>query len=224
VGSGPEDNDWAGTGRSDGPDEADALVAAFTRWAASERVSEAASQRSRQRWLALQAGSTATWAGALLDLAEQSSSVTIDLAATGKRLQGRLVGVGRDFCVVALRNGRPALVALSAVAMLWPDARPDALSDARPGSRPGSRPDGRSAGHGGGGPAGDRTPPLELTLVAALAELAEERTPVVVHCGEHHAEGDLISVGEDVLAVRGAPPSRRTAYIPLAAMAWCEVR
>jgi len=183
----------------------DALVAAFAQWAAGQRVDAAVAGRARERSLREQAGAGATWTGVLLDLAERGAPVAI--AAPGGRRRGRIVGVGPDFCVVALESGRPSLIALDALTQIWPD--PD---------RAGARPDGGLA-------AGDREPALGLSFAAALAMLAEERSPVTLVTGAGEAvTGILIGAGEDVLTLQTDPPGRRIAHLPLGAVAACELR
>ena len=59
----------------------------------------------------------------------------------------------------------------------------------------------------------------------ALALLAEERSPVCLTAGTgFETTGDLIAAGEDVLTVRTDSSARRLAYVPVNAVAWCELR
>jgi len=173
----------------------DELVAAFARWAADQRAEAAAADRVRERSLRTQASATATWAGILVDLAEQATPVTAVVAA--QRRRGRIVGVGPDFCVFEAHLGGPALICLPAMSALWPERTT----------------------------AGARPPALELSLLAALSMLAEERSPVtLVTSGGDEIAGDLIAAGEDVLTVQTDPPARRLAYVRLSALARCELR
>ncbi len=176
------------------------VVAAFTAWAAEQRTAAAAAGRTRERSQRELAGASATWSGVLVDLAEQTTPVTV--AVAGLRRPGRIVGVGRDFCILEAPP-RTALISLPAISALAPDL-PLARADV---------------------PAGDRDPTIDLTLVMALARLAEQRAPVtlIAHDGQESA-GDLIGAGEDVLTVRGQPPARRVAYVPLHAVAVCDLR
>jgi hypothetical protein len=176
----------------------DELVAAFARWAAGERVSRAASERSRQRWLAGQAVSSATWTGLLVDLAEHADPVT--LAVGGNRVSGRLVGVGRDFCVLEEAGGRPILVASAAIVALWPSDPPTRRS-----------------------PSGDRNPPLDISLAQAMESLAEDRVPVLIRVGEQRVEGRVWAVGEDVVTLSSGA-GRRLVHLPLATVRVCEIR
>jgi hypothetical protein len=178
--------------------DGDRLVAAFARWVAAEQVAQAAAGRARKRSLAEQAASGATVAGVLVDLAEGGAAVT--LASGDFRLNGHLVGVGSDFCVVDQAGGRPALVATSAIAAVWPG--PSAGVDI----------------------AGDRAPALQLSFTGALALLAEDRVPVRLRVGSLTVEGDLVRVGDQVLTLRGPPPGRRPLYVPCAGVQVCEIR
>jgi hypothetical protein len=177
----------------------DDLVAAFRRWAAGERTTAAAQNRARERWLREQASASASWAGVLVDLAEQSASVVIRVGRL--RYAGRMVGVARDFCVVQQPGGRPTLIVLAAISALWPQVT--------------------SAGP----PAGDRQPGLALSLAGALSALAEERSRVALTLTDGDpVEGEMVAVGEDVLTIRTESPSRRSVYVRLAAVTCCEVR
>jgi hypothetical protein len=179
---------------------ADELVAAFARWAADQRAATAASDRSRERSLREQAGASATWLGVLVDLAEQATAVTA--VAAGQRRRGRIVGVGRDFCVLESDHGRTALVLLRAISEVRPDS-----------------------GATGGLPAGDRDAAIDLSLIMALALLAEDRHPVGLVTGAGiESTGVLVAAGEDVITLRIDPLGRRLAYVPLSAVAICELR
>ena len=99
-------------------------------------------------------------------------------------------------------QGRTALIALLQVSELWPEGpwRHD--------------PSG-----------GDRSPALDLSLIAALALLAEDRSPVgLFSTGGLETAGDLVAAGDDVLTLRTGLPVRRLVYVPLRAVAVCELR
>jgi hypothetical protein len=184
------------------------LVAQFARWAAGQRAADAVDRRARERSLRDQAVGSATLVGVLVDLAERSASVA--LLAGAQRLRGRLVGVGRDFCVLEQPSGRPTLIALSALG---------SLTVASPAEN----------GPGGVGrvrpPGGDRDPGVTLTMAAALSALAEERSPAaLVLVGGHQEEGTLIGAGVDVVTVRTDGQPRRLVHIPFAAICICEPR
>jgi hypothetical protein len=176
----------------------DDLVEAFARWAAGERASTAAQERARERWLRAQATSEATWTGVVLDLAEQRAVVTVAVAS--QRRSGRIVGVGRDFCVLHQANGRPAVVPLHALSAVLPDAGTAAVA------------------------ANGRRPDLEMMAIDAFEALAGDRAPVaLVVNGGQQFDGDLLAMGEDVLTLQTGPPARRLIYVPLAAVLLCEL-
>ena len=93
----------------------DELVAAFARWAADQRVAAAAAVRVAGAVAAEQAGASATWAGVLVDLAEQGATVVGDLARRPPDRSHRGGGPQTSACSKP-GGGRPALVALSAIA------------------------------------------------------------------------------------------------------------
>jgi hypothetical protein len=178
---------------------ADDFVSALDRWAASQRTASAAASRARERSLREQAATLATWTGILVDLAEQGAPVTAVVANQHRR--GRIVGVGRDFFVLDAHPGRTALVRADAVASLWPE------------------------GAGAPLPAGSRGGAIDLTLLMALALLAEQRSPVcLATTAGLETAGDLLAAGEDILTLRTDSSRRRLAYVPLQAVAWCELR
>ena len=179
---------------------AEELLSAFSRWAADERVALAAAERSRIRSLRVQSAKSATWVGLLVDLAERSAVVSV--TAGGTRLTGCLVGVGRDFFVLEPAAGRPVLVATQSATSV--SAAPEEPASSRAG--------------------GDRRPALDLSLLSAFDALAEERSPVAVCAGGTTFEGELLSVGEDVITLRTMTAQRRTVHLPAASVAWCELR
>lgn len=179
---------------------AEELLSAFSRWAAEERVTLAAAERARVRSLKVQSARSATWVGLLVDLAERNAAVSV--TADGARLTGRIVGVARDFFVLEPAGGRPVLVTTG-----W------ATSVSAAPQEPAAGPVG-----------GDRRPALDLSLLSALDVLAEERSPVSIRAGTTTFEGDLLSVGEDVLTLRSTAARRRMIHLPAYAVVWCELR
>jgi hypothetical protein len=180
----------------------DELVAQFARWAADQRAAEAVDRRTRERFLRDQVIGSATWIGLMVDLAERSALVS--LRVSSQRLRGRVVGVGRDFCVLDQPSGRAALVALGALTVVAPEEAPPSRV---------------------GAPGGSRESGLQLSLAAALAALAEERSQLaLVLAGGHQVEGTLIGAGEDVLTLKTDGQAQRLAHVPLAAVWICEVR
>jgi hypothetical protein len=160
----------------------DELVAAFARWAADQRVNEAARRRSRERWLRQQATEDATMAGILTDLAERRAEVVANTRT--HQVAGRMLGVAKDFFVIEGRDGAGVLVATEHLARISPLSREAQLAD----------------------PSGDRPPPLSLRLIDAFAMLASDRRPIRLGliAGEAVA-GDLVAVGRDVVTLRANP-------------------
>jgi hypothetical protein len=71
-------------------------------------------------------------------------------------------------------------------------------------------------------PVGDRTPPLELDLAAALSALAADRPTVRLELlGGKRVAGMLDTVGVDLISLELGPNPRRTALIPLDAVSAC---
>jgi hypothetical protein len=175
------------TGGPGGEDaSAEALVAAFSVWAAERRAGDAAAARSRERWLRQQAAESATLAGALVDLAERGADAAILVGP--RTVAGRLVGVGADSCMVAERGGGATIVALAHISAV--------------------RVAGRRSGPGEA--TGDRAPAGEWRLFDALASFAAERAPVRVglRSGEV-VSGEVLAVGEDVVTLRAAAGGMR---------------
>lgn len=188
--------------------EVERLLGAFGGWSASERAGRAARERSRTRSLVAQAAATGTWEGLLVNLAERAAPVLV--AVGGERLNGRLVGVGHDFCVLQHAGGWPVMLASAHIEALTPDAGPPGAAVSR-------------APTPGVVPAGARRAPIDMSLAAALAALADERAPVTVRVGAETIEGDLVSVGEDLLSI-AVGSARQLTHAPLATLAWCRLR
>ncbi len=168
------------------------------RWAADARVEAAAMARTRERSLREQERETTTLVGVLVALAERGSATVIDLVG-GRRTQGVVTGVGRDFCAVRHHGGH-ALVSLDAIVAVRPP----------PGER---------------APTGARPTSLDLTMAEALVDLAGCRTRVAVAvAGSGRAIcGELASVGDDVVCVRpdhdpAGNERAGTVYVPLASV------
>ena len=214
--------DPAGESAPGGP--GDGLLGEIARWVASERVARAAAERSRARSLAAQSVATATWAGVLVDLAERAAPVSV--AVTGARISGRMVGVARDFCVVELGDGRPAVIRLDAITEVSTSAGPGGPGSGGPGSRaPGSRGLGSGGpGAGGSAPGGSRRPAASVSMVDVLEAAAAEASPVSLHTPSGMVNGDLVALGQDVVTLRDPGPSRRRIHVPLSAVAVCVLR
>ena len=173
----------------------DRLLAAFARWAAEDRTEQAAGARSRERSLRDQASGEATWAGLLVDLGEAKSELTVEVGR--RRLKGRLVGVGRDFCVLERDSRGPSVIPSFAIVAAWHDAPPS----------------------------GSRFPHLDISFAAAMAGLAADRSPVCISLDTgSQVTGDLIACGSDLLTVRGEPPARRVVHLQTVHVEMCEIR
>jgi hypothetical protein len=167
------------------------LEGRLERWAAEARVDEAARLRTRERWLRRQAEEESTLAGVLADLLEAGRAVTVH-TRSGRRHRGPVRAVGADFVAVGATPG-PALVALGAVASLR--------------THPGEAP-----------VLGDREVAGSLRLADVVAGLAEDRERLVLVTSDGDAlAGVLVSVGRDVVLLRGGEPPT-TCYVPLASL------
>ena len=201
-------------GVTTGDEGVDRLLGHLGRWAADTRASEAASARSRERWLRRQAAEDATLPGVALDLDERGDAVVLRTTA-GRTHRGRLVAVARDVWVLRSdgsdgTGGGGAMAGTTFVAT-------DAIASLR--AQPGGR--GRPAPEA----AGARPVPLAASMADMLTELAAEHPRVrVVALGEPEAMvGQLRSVGVDVatLRVAGEPPT--TVYVRLGSVSELSV-
>lgn len=167
----------------------DGLLGRLGRWAADARADDAVARRAREGFLRRAAGEDATFAGVLLDLAEQGAPVLVTLAG-GRRHRGVLRAVGADFVGLVTGQGAQVLVAAGGIVSVRPDPRARPL-------------------------AGDRAVEVAAGLREVLAVLAEERPRVLVLAagdGDGLA-GELQGVGLDVLVLRLDGPDRPTAYV-----------
>ena len=170
----------------------DALARSLERWAADAMVDEAARQRTRQRWLRVQAEEEASVLGTLVDLAERARPVVLDVGQ--QRIRGTVVGIGADFLAVRSDRGQDVLVRTAAVEVVR----------AEPGER---------------GVVGDRAVLVEVALAAVVGPLAAERPDVVVRTRSGQVvRGELGSAGTDVVRLRadGDPPA--PVWVPLEAI------
>lgn len=174
-------------------DEVEGLLADLARWTADSRVDDAARCRMRERWLRQQAEEDARFAGVVLDLSEAGAVVALRLT-TGRTLQGRIVTVARDFCVLRHDAGTATLLAFSAIATVRPE----------PGYRAGKA-------------ASERVAPVDARLADVLVGLAGERPRVriVVDGAGEALAGELRSVGADVATVRLDGGRGGTVYVQL---------
>nr|MDQ3575222.1 hypothetical protein [Actinomycetota bacterium] len=73
-------------------EDVEAFLADLARWTADTRADDAASSRTRERWLRQQASEDALFTGVALDLAEGGVSVAVR-TTTGRTLHGRILTV-----------------------------------------------------------------------------------------------------------------------------------
>ncbi|HEY3703324.1 MAG TPA: hypothetical protein VGL32_13765 [Acidimicrobiales bacterium] len=192
----------------------DRLLGDLGRWAADARASDAASARSRERWLRRQAAEEATLPGVALDLAERGEPVVLK-TTSGRAHRGRLVAVARDVWVLRsdASDGVPRQDGIAGATFVATDAI--ASLRAQPGGSAKPTPEA----------AGARPVPLAASMADMLAELAVEHPRVrVLVLGEPEAMvGQLRSVGVDVatLWVAGEPPT--TVYVRLGSVSELSV-
>ena len=169
------------------------------RWAAEARAREAVDARVRERWLRRQAEEEATFAGALLDLAERQVGVVVTTTAN-RRHTGVVEAVGADFVALRAAGGRTAIVALRSVAA---------------GGTGGSG-DGRLRALG----SRDERPSRSVTvgLTDVLAHAAANHPRVLVHAGTAAVVGELRTVGTDVISVHTDGDPSANVYLSLASV------
>lgn len=171
----------------------------LARWAAEERVDEAARRRAAQRRHSEAEAAETTVAGLLRRLAEGARTVLVDTVA-GNRMRGCVVAVGADFCVIAAAGGQ----------VMAPTTAIAAVSEAP-------------------GPSEDQPEQDLLSLCTdasgaafnkALTALAADRPLVQIAAGGRHWRGQLVSAGADVVsvAVKTAIDGAATSHIAIAAI------
>jgi hypothetical protein len=160
-----------------------------------ERAADRSTARGRERHLRRVAEEGASLAGALLDLAERGSSVTIRTEG-GRVHHGVVVGVGEDFCVVRGAGSSDTYLRVGALATV----RPQHGERHAPAT-------------------GDRRAPRDIRLVELLATVAAERprVAIVVRGGEAVA-GELRAVGTDVVTLRLDGDGRGLCYVAAASI------
>lgn len=158
------------------------------RWLADVRADDARLARRREQWLLRQQEESASFVGALVDLADAATEVVVETSA--RRHTGRLTGVGLDMLVIR-DDSRWALVPMSSVLAVRTVGRTRATT-------------------------GDRSSPLDTTFGEVLLELVAERDRVMVTLlsGER-LTGRLTSVGTDVTTLLLDGDTEATATIRL---------
>lgn len=184
-----------------GADELDGLA----RWAAEERVDEAARRRTAQRRHGEAEAAEATVISLLQRLAEGARTVLVDTVA-GDRMRGRIAAVGTDFCVIAAAGGQ-VMAPTAAIAAVSEAPGTSEVSDDSPpfGPEPALM---------------DKPGEAGPTFGEALAALAAERSLVRIAAGGKHRRGRLASAGADVVTVAVEPGvgGSATSHIALAAI------
>lgn len=174
------------------PDD-DPLLANLAKWASEQRADDAATQRSRERWLLQQAEEGARLSGLLVDLAERAASTVIQ-TSSGRTRAGRIAAVAHDFVVV--RNADDdVFIPMSAIASIKVEAETAPLATST------------------------RSATLPTTFVNVIAGLAGERPRVRLDVRGHQelVTGELRSVGADVVTVKLDGPTGN-AYVPIGAI------
>ena len=177
----------------------------LARWAAEERVDEAARRRTAQRRHSEAEAAETTVAGLLRRLAEGARTVLVDTVA-GDRMRGRVVAVGADFCVIAAAGGQ-VMAPTTAIAAI--------------GEAPGAgEVTGDSPPFGPEPALVDKPGEAGPTFGEALAALASERSLVRIAAGGKHWRGRLASAGADVVTVAVEPgvSGSATSHIAVAAI------
>jgi hypothetical protein len=159
------------------------------------RAAWVAEARERRQSLVVTATATATFTGALRDLAERQSPVQIDTTA-GRRHCGSIVGVALDHLVIRDRTGLKILVPHAAVSSV------------------------RLRGELGPRPAtGSRRPAQDRLLAEQLDRLGEHAEPVRLQLfgrGQVIA-GRILGVGEDVVSLQ-LESVGTVVYLPISAI------
>lgn len=184
----------------------------LARWAAEERVDEAARRRTAQRRHSEAEAAETTVASLLRRLAEGARTVLVDTVA-GNRMRGRIVAVGADFCVIAAASGQvmaptTAIAAVSEapgtseVSGDSPPLVPESPFEDRPRE---TGPDFANKTFRPEPALGDNSREEGPTFGEALTALAAERPLVHIAAGGRHWRGRLASAGADVVSVAAEP-------------------
>jgi hypothetical protein len=157
------------------------------------RADDAAAARQRARWLSQADEDDASLLGTLIDLAERTSTVTVQTDVAGAH-HGIVRLVGADFVVLGGDSGETWL-SLSGVVVVRPHA------DERHGAAVG-----RQSG-------------IDLGMAEALARIAPDRPRVALTlAGGVKLAGELRSVGRDVATLLVEGGARELAYVSLSSL------
>ncbi len=166
---------------------------ALARFTAEAQVDEAAAARSREHWLRIQSEESTSFASVLADLADRDRAVLVHMA-NGRRHRGTIRVLGLDFVGLRTDTGADVLVALAHIASVRTGAgEQEALSG--------------------------RVVSLYLRFADAISAMEEERPRVTVATpADGVINGDLRSVGTDVITVRVDGDTRASVYVPMQAI------
>lgn len=168
-------------------------MASLMRWAAEARVDEAARARARERWLQQQAAEETTFASVVADLSERDRPVLIHTSSS-RRHRGRLTALGADFLGLRTDTGADQLIRLAAVTAIRTQPR-------------------ERQAHSG------RLVELDLLFADAVEGLAADRPRVVIGTNADDTfNGELRSVGRDVVTLLIDGDTRSSVYVPLGAV------
>jgi hypothetical protein len=163
-------------------------------WAAGVRAEEAATARTRQRWLRQQASEHADFASLLVELHERGTPVTVTTTAGRRHQRARITAVGCDFLALATVRGR-VLVASKSIVAVQPHDRLGVTL------------------------AVDKRPTADDSMADLVRRAADTREVVALQV-EGIPEpfvGELQTCGKDVVAMR-IERSRSVAYLTLASV------
>ena len=166
------------------------------------RRDQAVEARAHEHWLGRAAREGATFAGALVDLAESGQAVSVRIAS-GHVHHGRVVAVGTDFCAVETDGGVTIYINLAALGEVRLDS--------------------------GAPPAGNRGPSVDMTLAEAVARRSvDARGERYLHDVrvDVEADGDRVRVTVsgrvDYLFARAIPGGPRHSDVRATATATAE--
>lgn len=171
-----------------------AVLDEFERWAADVRAREAADGRIRERTLRQAAEEDASFAGTLLDLAEQAGTVAITTVKDVTHA-GPIVAVGADFVGVRTLGDRVVLITFATIADVSPTVTMRATTLGERGAAL-----------------------LEVSLAEMLTSAAAVRSKVGMRCGDRVLSGELYALGTDVATVMSPGPPTRTSYVVLSSI------
>lgn len=180
-------------GGGEPPVEIDQFLEDLSRWSAESSTSEAATARSRERWLRTRGEEEATLTGVLVDLCERRAPVVLHTSA-GRSHAGRPLAVGDDFVVLGRERSTSATVvplrSVSSARTLPGDQAPP--------------------------PTGRREPPSGTSFAALVGAMAGDRRHVrIVLEGGEQIVGELRAAGADVLTLTTEGSPAATSYVQL---------